>query len=65
MIAIPEVKPVITGAGMYETSLPILRTAAITRIAPEIKPARRTPCMPYFTERVRRIADIAPVGPEI
>ncbi|CDF01927.1 unknown [Ruminococcus sp. CAG:624] len=34
MIAIPEVKPVITGAGMYETSLPILRTAAITRILP-------------------------------
>ncbi len=65
IMAIPEVKPVITGAGMYDTSLPILNIAAMTSIAPDRKPAMSTPCIPNLTESVSSIADIAPVGPEI
>ena len=65
IIAIPEVNPVITGAGIYETSFPTLRSAASIRIIPERNPANRTPSTPFFAESVRRIAAIAPVGPEI
>ena len=34
--AIPEVNPVMTGAGIYETSLPIFKRAARMRMIPEI-----------------------------
>ena len=42
----PEVNPVITGAGIKETSLPSLKIPATNKIIPAIKVAIKTPCMP-------------------
>ena len=46
IIAMPDVKPVITGEGIYETSLSARKTANTKSITPEIRPAVRTPLIP-------------------
>ena len=65
MIAIPLVKPVITLVGIKETIFPNLNNEAIINIHPDKKLAMKTPCKPYVVESPIKIADIAPVGPEI
>ncbi|MPM42193.1 hypothetical protein SDC9_88856 [bioreactor metagenome] len=65
IIAIPDVKPVMTGMGINETKFPSLRTPAISKMTPDMKQAINTPCRPNCATRVIRIADIAPVGPDI
>jgi len=65
IIAIPLVNPVITLAGINDTILPNLNNEAINNITPEIKLATNTPCKPYVVDNPIKIADIAPVGPEI
>ena len=64
-MAIPEVNPVITGTGIYDTSFPNLSNAAISNIIPDIKLAKKTPCRPYLPQSVSKITVIAPVGPDI
>ena len=65
MIAIPEVKPVITGEGMKEVRFPSLNKPAINKMAPAIKVATKTPAKPWVAIIPIRMAAIAPVGPEI
>ena len=65
IIAIPLVKPVITLVGINETIFPNLNNDAIINIHPDKKLAMKTPCKPYVVESPIKIADIAPVGPEI
>ena len=65
IIAIPLVKPVITLLGIKDTTFPNLNSDAISNITPEIKLAINTPCKPYVVDKPIRMADIAPVGPEI
>lgn len=63
--AIPDVKPVITGAGINAMNLPNLSSPIISRNTPEIKPAIQTPCRPYFWASTIKTALMAPVGPLI
>ncbi len=63
--AMPLVNPVMTGAGMKETTTPNRSSPATSRMAPLMKPAMKTPCIPYWAESPARIAVMAPVGPEI
>ena len=42
----PEVKPVITGAGISPTNFPNLKMPATHKISPAIKVAIKTPCIP-------------------
>ena len=64
--AIPEVNPVTTGLGLNCTSLPNLKSPAISRIRPDMKVAANIPCSPYLPDTiVPRTTAMAPVGPEI
>ena len=64
--AMPEVMPVMTGAGTNAVRLPRCSTAAINSMMPARKVAANIPCIPVcqlISEP--RIAAIAPVGPDI
>ena len=63
--AMPEVKPVMTGAGTNAVRLPRCSTAAINSMMPARKVAANIPCIPYVPISEPRIAAIAPVGPDI
>ncbi len=65
IIAIPEVKPVITEDGIKDTSFPSFKNDAIINITPDKNPAIKMPCNPNFATTAINIAVIAPVGPEI
>ena len=65
MIAIPEVKPVITGAGINEVNVPNRRIPARSNKIPAKNVASNTPCIPCVAAIDIKIAAIAPVGPEI
>ena len=65
MTAMPEVKPVMTGAGTNAVRLPRCSTAATMSIAPARNVATNIPCIPYAPMSEPRMAAIAPVGPEI
>ncbi len=45
MTAMPEVKPVMTGAGMKETSRPSRKRPASSKMTPASNVAAKTPCM--------------------
>ena len=64
-MAMPEVKPVITGMGMMDTRRPTFSRAITSSITPDRRPAVSTPCRPYRADRVMRMAAMAPVGPLI
>ena len=65
MIAIPEVNPVITGAGIKEVSVPNRKSPAASKNRPAKKVASNTPCIPFVAAIDIKIAAIAPVGPDI
>ena len=63
--AIPDVNPVTTGVGIYDTTFPNFNIPAKIRINPANAPAIHTPSNPYFWNKATKIALIAPVGPDI
>ena len=62
MMAIPEVKPVITGEGISEIKFPKRKIPASNRKIPAIKVAINIPFIPYLPMSEIKIAAIAPVG---
>ena len=65
IMAMPEVKPMITGMGMKPISRPRRKMPASRRRTPAAKQAKKTPCRPYCATMPMRTALMAPVGPEI
>ena len=65
MMAMPEVKPMMTGIGMKLIKRPSLKTPANSSRTPAAKQAKNTPCRPYSATMPTSTALIAPVGPEI
>ncbi len=65
MIAIPEVNPVITGAGIKKSVFLIGKVLLQVKIDPAKKVASNTPCIPFVAAIDIKIAAIAPVGPDI
>ena len=65
MIAMPDVKPMITGIGMKPMSRPSRSTPAASSKMPAAKHAKNTPCSPCVATMPMSTALIAPVGPEI
>ena len=61
--AIPAVKPVVTGCGMYVMSRPSLASPMPTRIRPAMKPARSSPPKPNRVTIGTRMTTNAAVGP--
>ena len=62
-VAMPAVKPVVTGCGMNSMSLPRRASPITSRITPAISPAVRRPPMPYSREMGARMTMNAAVGP--
>ena len=65
MIAMPDVKPIMTGIGMKLMSRPSRSTPAMSSNTPAAKHAKNTPCSPCAATMPTSTALIAPVGPEI
>jgi hypothetical protein len=65
IIAIPAVKPIITGFGIYLTSEPALHNPSTMRISPAIKVAIIRLSNPYCVTIPSSIGTNAPVGPAI
>lgn len=63
MIAMPDVKPIMTGIGMKLMSRPSRSTPAMSSNTPAAKHAKNTPCSPCAATMPTSTALIAPVGP--
>ena len=64
-IAIPFVKPTITGRGKYFTALPIPVIPSSTSITPAIMVHANSPSIPYLAMIPATTTTNAPVGPPI
>jgi hypothetical protein len=62
-VAIPVVKPVVTGCGMYWMSLPIRAMPIATSINPAMNPAVSSPVSPWADTIGARMTTNAAVGP--
>lgn len=63
--AIPAVKPVTTGSGIYLIHVPNRASPAMTSIAPAISVARTRPSYPWVWMTSNTTTTNAPVGPPI
>ena len=63
-MAMPEVKPSVTGSGMYSISRPRRASPISSRNTPEISVATSRPARPNCCETGYRITTKAAVGPE-
>ena len=63
--AMPEVKPVTTGAGTKAMKRPRRSRPMTSSSTPAMAPASQTPVKPYCWARMISTALMAPVGPEI
>ena len=63
--AMPLVKPMITGRGMYFTALPVPVRPITTSITPAISVHMNSPSMPYCETMPATTTTNAPVGPPI
>src|SRR6266851_2061320 len=64
-MAIPFVKPTMTGRGKYLTAVPMPVTPSKTRRTPAIMVQVKSPSMPYFATIPETTTTNAPVGPPI
>lgn len=64
MMAMPEVKPMMTGIGMKPMRRPSFKSPAASSSTPAAKQAKKTPCSPYCATMPMSTALIAPVGPD-
>jgi hypothetical protein len=65
LTAIPEVKPVITGCGMYLSSVPIRSTPAAISMMPASSVHRISPPYPNLSMTLNTTGTKAAVGPPI
>ena len=63
--AMPLVKPMITGLGMYFTAVPVPVSPITTSITPAINVHINRPSTPYFAMMPDTTTTKAPVGPPI
>ena len=61
--AMPLVKPMTTGRGMYLTAEPTPEAPSATRMAPAINVQMKRPCTPYWLMMPATTTTKAPVGP--